>query len=455
MSDKVKLFMVISSSYKVKITSCINENWNSVPLPKKALRTTRQICSDVLGFLIAVAEAEYDGWKDLTREQQTNFFEKLIHHTSKNRFPKYEDFDDIFSKLPSGIRRSAIHEAVGIFEAWKSNHDNWEKAKHKKGEPQLSYKHHWNPTIYRAQGTSEGGEIAVFKDEPVFLMKIFINNDWNWVALKLRKKDWEYVHKLQQTRTMMNPRFDEKFGKFYLTFVFEEQTLLKTPDIEHTKVCAVDLGLTNDAVCSIIDSAGTVLDRKFISVSYEKDQLNHICNRIKGNQQNSMSVKSLWSFANNFNDALTIKVVLSIIRFANSNKADVIVMENLNMSGRKPKYIGQKVALWRNKGIARKVEEIAHRYGMRFTTVCPKGTSALAYDGSGQVQRGNAVSKDTPYDVCRFPSGKIYNCDLNASYNIGARYFVRALKNKFPDLTLPKASEVTLSTLWELNKAVA
>jgi hypothetical protein len=48
----------------------------------------------------------------------------------------------MFPKLPSGIRRAAIHEAVGIFEAWKSNHDNWEKSGHKKGEPQLSYKHH-------------------------------------------------------------------------------------------------------------------------------------------------------------------------------------------------------------------------------------------------------------------------------------------------------------------------
>jgi transposase len=447
--------MVISSSYKVKITSCLNENWGTVPLPKKVLRRTWQICSDALAFIIEVAEKEYDGWKDLKKEEQTNFFEKLIHHTSKNKNPKYENFDALFSKLPSGIRRSAIHEAVGIFESWKSNHDNWEKAKHKKGEPKLSYKHHWNPTIYRAQGTSDGGEAALFSDEPIFMLKVFINNDWNWIVLKLRKRDWEYVNRLQRTRTLKNPRFEEKFGKFYLTFVFEETTFLKTPDIEYTKVCAVDLGLTNDAVCSIIDSTGTVLDRKFISVSYEKDQLNHICNRIKGNQQNSMSVRSLWSFANNFNDVVTIKTVLSIIRFANKNKADVIVMENLNMSGRKPKYIGQKVALWRNKGIARKAEEIGHRFGMRFSTICPRGTSALAYDGSGKVKRGKEVSKDTPYDVCQFPTGKYYNCDLNASYNIGARYFVRALKNKFPALTLPKASEVTLSTLWELNKAVA
>ena len=29
--------------------------------------------------------------------------------------------------------------------------------------------------------------------------------------------------------------------------------------------------------------------------------------------------------------------------------------------------------------------------------------------------------------VCRFQSGKTYNCDLSASYNIGARYYIREI----------------------------
>ena len=32
-----------------------------------------------------------------------------------------------------------------------------------------------------------------------------------------------------------------------------------------------------------------------------------------------------------------------------------------------------------------------------------------------------------PYSIVRFSSGKFYNADLNAAYNIGARYYIRLL----------------------------
>ena len=44
------------------------------------------------------------------------------------------------------------------------------------------------------------------------------------------------------------------------------------------------------------------------------------------------------------------------------------------------------------------------------------------------------MSESTPYDVCSFKSGKTYNCDLSASYNIGARYLIRVLFMESPDL---------------------
>ena len=36
------------------------------------------------------------------------------------------------------------------------------------------------------------------------------------------------------------------------------------------------------------------------------------------------------------------------------------------------------------------------------------------------------------YSLCRCQTGKQYNCDLNASYNIGARYDIRELLKTFP-----------------------
>lgn len=36
------------------------------------------------------------------------------------------------------------------------------------------------------------------------------------------------------------------------------------------------------------------------------------------------------------------------------------------------------------------------------------------------------------YSLCRCQTGKQYNCDLNASYNIGARYDIRELLKTLP-----------------------
>jgi len=64
---------------------------------------------------------------------------------------------------------------------------------------------------------------------------------------------------------------------------------------------------------------------------------------------------------------------------------------------------------------------------MRVSRICAWNTSRLAYDGSG------AVTRDWKnHSLCTFQTGKRYNCDLSASYNIGARYFIRELLKPLP-----------------------
>ena len=72
-------------------------------------------------------------------------------------------------------------------------------------------------------------------------------------------------------------------------------------------------------------------------------------------------------------------------------------------------------------------EHLVHRRGIRISRICAWNTSRLAYDGSGTVVRdpGN-------HSLCTFQNGKRYNCDLSASYNIGARYFIRELLKPLP-----------------------
>ncbi|MBS5511538.1 MAG: transposase [Clostridium sp.] len=65
---------------------------------------------------------------------------------------------------------------------------------------------------------------------------------------------------------------------------------------------------------------------------------------------------------------------------------------------------------------------------MRVSRVCAWNTSRLAYDGSGPVSRD-----PKNHSLCVFQSGKQYNCDLSASYNIGARYWIREIIKTLPE----------------------
>jgi uncharacterized protein (UPF0128 family) len=97
---------------------------------------------------------------------------------------------------------------------------------------------------------------------------------------------------------------------------------------------------------------------------------------------------------------------------------------------------------------------------MRVSHVNAWGTSKFAYDGSGTVLRGRDAGSKT-YFMCKFANGKIYNCDLSASYNIGARYFIRETLKSLPETVrlrteakvpqCSKRSTCVLSDLLNLN----
>ena len=136
------------------------------------------------------------------------------------------------------------------------------------------------------------------------------------------------------------------------------------------------------------------------------------------------------------------------------------MFEHLDKTGRVRGSKKQRIKLWRSQEVQSVVANRAHRLGMRISRVCAWGTSALAYDGSGRVLRGKDAGFNT-FEICRFPNGKVYNCDLSASYNIGARYFIREIlksldensrlriEAKIPQCS--KRSTCTFTTLINLN----
>jgi len=144
--------------------------------------------------------------------------------------------------------------------------------------------------------------------------------------------------------------------------------------------------------------------------------------------------------------------------------ADVIVFEHLDVRGKKRGSKKQKLHLWRAAYVQAMVMNKAHRSRLRVSRVNARGTSRLAFDRSGRVLRGNEA--DLPsYSLCLFPNGKQYNCDLNAAYNIGARYFLREIEKSLPETArlaaaakvprLTRRSTCTLSDLISLNAVLA
>ncbi|MCL2814052.1 MAG: transposase [Oscillospiraceae bacterium] len=69
------------------------------------------------------------------------------------------------------------------------------------------------------------------------------------------------------------------------------------------------------------------------------------------------------------------------------------------------------------------------------------------------------------YSMCTFATGKRYHCDLSASYNIGARYYIREIMKSLPvtvglavEAKVPRLARRTtcvLSDLISLNAELA
>ena len=144
-------------------------------------------------------------------------------------------------------------------------------------------------------------------------------------------------------------------------------------------------------------------------------------------EHESVQTKSKWAYAKHLNIELGRKIAGAVTKYAKEKHADVIVFEHLETKGKISGRKKQKLHLWKKRDIQKRCEHQAHRNGMRISRICAWNTSRLAYDGTGAVARDQKN-----HSLCVFQTGKRYNCDLSASYNIGARYFIRELLKPLP-----------------------
>ena len=436
--------MKLVSSYAMKLTGDLRALKNSIELYRKAL------C-----YVIPIVDSHWDEMEDLEyANQRMTYIEKLIHSTNKNK--ACYNFDAEFPKLPTYLRRSAIAKALGIVSSYRSNLENWEQ--HRKGRvPKLSLTHYACPAYYKRD---------LFRNfDPIrrtIELKVFKNGDWVYEVYGLKKSDCTYYQTYLAGKKQNVPIIQKKGRRFYATFSYEEETAL-IPEASIRKVCAVDLGLGTDATCSIMDQDGTVYARRFISFSKEHDRLHTQLGRIKRNQtRGARHNKTLWRKVSGLSQDIADKTVKAILEFGKANGADAFVLEYLDFKG---KNAVKRAHFWRYKRIYQVLTRKAHQHGLRVSRVNARNTSRLAFDGSGWSKRGREITSDTPYSLMQFTSGKLYHADLNASYNIGARYFIRALfktvtetqrlvlEAKVPQVT--KRSTCTLSHLINLRSELA
>jgi len=398
--------MQVVSSYGAEIKNKNIPIRHTLALYREAVRCLTEIYETV--------------WTELSMIDQIkrrfNEAEHLVHETKKNhaRF----DFDARFPKMPSYLRRAAIQHALGSVSSYHTRLEQWKNGAIS-GKPKLVYENHAMPVFYRNVMYKPGEE-----SEDAACLKLYDGHDWKWFRAGLLHTDMEYLRRHWSGKKSSAPVLEKRHQKYFLRFSYtEEVTLSKTP-VKDQLICSVDLGINTDAVCSIMRSDGTVLDRKFINFPSEKDQMYRVLGRISRFQREhgSGQVQSRWNYAKRLNMELSRKVASAITTYAQNSHADVIVFEYLEMKWKVTGKKRQKLHLWRKRDIQKLCEHQAHRIGVRVSRVCAWNTSRLAYDGTGEVVRDSEN-----YSLCTFTTGKRYHCDLSAAYNIGSRYFIREL----------------------------
>ncbi len=433
--------MRIYTTYKVKI-----KHYNHI------FKDTVKIYRDAVGYLINVCLENWDSISVYKGQNRLTYIETLIHSTKENPVPKH-GFDAKFYKMPSYLRRGAINEAIGKVSSYKSNLVNWQNNPVGK-EPSYPKAGYVFPSMYRTVMYNQ-------TDDYIAQVKVYIRNTWDWITINLRKSDMDYIYRRCKNRKQCAPTLQKRGREWFLDFPFEEKVMLCDTVVYDQTVVAVDLGINTAATVSVMRSDGTILGRYFCKLPKETDHLMHSINRIKKAQQHgNYKTPRLWAKAKGINHDIAVKTANYILDIAVLYNADTIAFEHLDKNGKVRGSKKQKLKMWRSQEVQSVVTNKAHRLGMRISHVCVWGTSKFAFDGSGRVLRGRDGGFGT-YELCRFQNGKTYNCDLSASYNIGARYFIReilksvdassrlGIEAKVPQCT--KRSTCIFSTLISLN----
>ena len=341
----------------------------------KLLLLTARIYQNAVSFCISVFEQEWDYLNQFDSIVRKGKAENLIHNTKDNK-AKYGTFDVKFHKMPSYMRRDAINEALGHLSSYHSNLKNWMNNGEVGKQPTLQIHLRKFPTFYKKNMYLDNDI-----DKDVIYIKLFVDNDWKFVPIKMKHTDMQYIRNHYTGKKLSNPTLEKRYDKWFIRFAIKDEVNLHKKLIDEQRVLAIDLGVNTDATCSVMASDGTIFARKFINFASDKDRIWHCLNKIKGIQQKygikGKNVKKEWQYCKALNDELAKKIAKAIVNYAIEMQVDTIVFEHLDTEGKKRGSKKQKLTMWKKNTIQRIVENKAHSQGMRISRVCAWKTSKL------------------------------------------------------------------------------
>lgn len=416
------------------------------------LEDTVAIYRDIVRRLISIVNLH---WKEIAAcEAKQRYVEQLFHATKDNPDPKFSKFFGLGTKLykfPSYLRRAAINDAIGHVSSFHTRYHDWQGGIRKRRTtlpPRLNTSCGVYPDLYKNQC------IKIAADYQSVEIKVYKNNDWVWESVTIsclaRRHVIPGVKQLSPTLVVRN-------GSASLSVPY---WIPSTKTKKTNKCCGVDIGINTTAVCSIVDESGLVHARQFIHDGKSLDKRDKHLARIRRKARLTKKLhkgfaKVHYRKAANISKNIAFSTAKQIINFALNNNATTVVIENLRnwkpKGGKRKSSLKQRFHGWVKSAIADRLEQLWQEHGVKIVSVYARGTSSFAYDGTGKVKR----DRDN-YALGTFSTNKRYSIDLNASYNISARYIAYKLKlaTKYGKLLASKNSGskprswASLSSLW-------
>lgn len=376
----------------------------------------RRLCR----FLATVVCTHWVDLGSLSSDELVPAVERLVHGTAKNPCPKYPQINRAFHKFPSYLRRAAIMFASGQVSSYMTRYRDWQcgqsRIRRDAKPPILNSSAGCYPALYKGQCYKLHGFGQVE-------IKVFTGSDWVWTTMPivtLRERHKILTNQIKSPSLIVNDK------SCHLSVPFECHPEKVEGD---GVVVAVDLGINTTATVTVVKHDGTVIHREFIHPGRDIDRRDKRLKSVsmsakktigKGGKLAKGFCKNTYRKCRNINQQIGHIVSSRITWIAQTYKADAIVFEDLKgwkpKGGKKRSNLKQKFHGWLKSLIANLTTNKWAELGGKTITVIAAYTSKLAYDGSGNVKRDK-----NNYALATFSSGKRYNCDLNASYNIAAR----------------------------------